>query len=149
MKLHILTIVIYYELIHIGNNGLYLIYIKEESVGRHEDEAIRQLLPAILMEFHYSGIKPRLVVTIERQMTLEAPVGKLINNMIEEFILHALKGAFLCILIGRTEGTVAVASVDCLKINYKRHRCFVWILKYIFYIFLLTLLSCCSLKLKI
>ena len=61
MHLHIQTIIIDDELIHIRNHLLHLRHIQKQSVGGHEDKSLRQLLPGIFVEFHDTLVQPWLM----------------------------------------------------------------------------------------
>ena len=76
------------------------------------------------MEFHDPGIQEGLIVSIQCQMTLVAPVVELIDAAVEQILIHALIGALFSVLVGSTEGTGAVAAVDRFQVDYKRLRCF-------------------------
>ena len=64
MQLHIQAVIVDDELIYVGDNGFHLFHIQKQSVGGHENKALRQLFPRIFMEFHNPGIQPGLVISV-------------------------------------------------------------------------------------
>ena len=64
MQLHIHTIIVDDQLIDIGLYLLHLIDVQEQSVGGHEDKALRELFSCVFVQFHDPGIQPWLIVAI-------------------------------------------------------------------------------------
>ena len=79
MQFHVKTIVVDNKRINIWNNGFRLFYIKQQAICGNKDKSIWQLFPCVFVEFHDSGIKPWLVVSVKRQVSAIVPFSKLVN----------------------------------------------------------------------
>ena len=74
MQLHIPAVIIDNQLIHIGDDLLHLVHCEQKPVGGKEYEAIRKLLPAILMKLCHSRVQKGFIVSVKGQMALVAPI---------------------------------------------------------------------------
>ena len=140
VKLHILAVIIDNQLIQIRNDLLYLLHGQQEAVSGQKDKALRQLLPTVFVKFQNSRIQIGLVIPVQCQVALVAPVMKLVDNAVKQTFLHTLVGTLLRILVCRAEGTGTVAAVYGLKVHHKRLRDLLPLQK-ILYILLLKLIS--------
>ena len=118
MELHIQAVIVDDELIHIGDNGLHLVHGQKQAVGGHENEHIRKLFPRILVKLHDSGIQPGLIVSVQGQMALIAPVAELIDDAVIQLVRHSGKGSLFRVLVRGAELAGAVAAVDRLQIDH-------------------------------
>ncbi len=64
------------------------------------------------MEFYDPCVKPRLIVSVKRQMSPVIPVAQLVDDTVVKLVLHTLVRALFRIFIGRAEFTGGIAAVD-------------------------------------
>ena len=120
MQLHVFAVIVDDQLIDIGLYLFDLINIQQQSVGGHEDIAVRQLFSGIFMKFYDTGIQPGLIIAVQGQMSLVAPFCELIDNGIEQILIHSHIWTLLCVLIGCAEGTGRITTVDGLDVDHIR-----------------------------
>ena len=118
MELHVQAVIIDDELIHVRDDGLHLVHGQQQAVGGHENEHIRKLLPRVLVKLHDPGIQPGLVVSIQGQMALIAPVAQLIDDAVVQLVRHPGIGTLFRVLVRGTEFAGAVAAVDRLQVHH-------------------------------
>ena len=135
-------------MVYIRHHCFYLIHIQKKPISGHKDKCLRQLLPGIFMKLYNTGIQPRLIVPIHRQMPFIAPIRQLVDNAVKKFVFHPLIWTFLRIFIRRTKFTCTITTVNGLQINYQWMRNLFRIHE-IIYIILLQLPSGYKLKLQV
>ena len=100
------------------------------------------------MKLYNAGIQKRLVVAVQCQMALIAPVCQLVDDGTVQTVLDLHEGTLLCMNICRAERAGGIAAVDGFDVYHLRHRSLILLHKPLD-VLILNRSSCHKLKLQI
>ena len=122
MQLVLQRVIVDDELIDVRSNFLHLVDGQNQPVRGHEDERFRQFLPCVLVALDDLCIQKRLIIAVQRQMSLISPVCELVNDVPVKAVVNDASRPLLRVDIRRAEFAGGIAAVDRLDVHDLRHR---------------------------